>query len=65
MVFVITGAVFAACPPGTAESGDGSAAPSCVSNAIVNKAPQARDYRQCGKFSCFDPGARRCIYVGR
>jgi hypothetical protein len=56
---------FAACPPGTAEIGHGSAAPSCVSNAIANKTPQARDYKQCGKFSRFDPAARRCIYVGR
>jgi hypothetical protein len=63
--FLVAAAGYAACPPGTAEIGHGSAAPSCVSNAIANKPPQARDYKQCGKFSRFDPGARRCIYVGR
>jgi hypothetical protein len=26
---------------------------------------EARDYKQCGKFSRFDPGTRRCIYLGR
>jgi hypothetical protein len=42
-IFSVAAAGYAACPPGTAEIGHGSAAPSCVSNAIANKAPQARD----------------------
>jgi hypothetical protein len=63
--FLIADTGLAACPAGTAEIGHGSAASSCASNAIANKPPQARDYKQCGKFSRFDPGSRRCIYVGR
>jgi len=63
--FFVANTGFAACPPGTAEIGHGSAAASCVSNAIANKAAQARDYKQCGKLSRFDPGSRRCIYIGR